>query len=120
MRHKPLPEQVVVIAAFGGFDTWVNVAGVTVCGPLRDIAQEDYERLIRTNFWRTVNGSLVAVEHLRAWRRPRGGAGRRTDIRHADQRLHPRDAASADGRGRRGRRLRPARRSLAPPAAVLR
>lgn len=52
-------------ATYGGFDTWVNVAGLTVYGPLRDIAEEDHERLIRTNFWGTVNGSLVAVEHLR-------------------------------------------------------
>ena len=58
------------IAAFGGFDTWVNVAGLTVYGPLRDITEDDHERLIRTNFWGTVNGSLVAVEHLRQ----RGGA----------------------------------------------
>ncbi|KMO36368.1 short-chain dehydrogenase [Methylobacterium variabile] len=58
------------VAAFGGFDTWVNVAGLTVYGPLREIAQEDHERLIRTNFWGTVNGSLVAAEHLRR----RGGA----------------------------------------------
>lgn len=53
------------ITAFGGFDTWVNVAGLTVYGPLREITQEDHERLFRTNFWGTVNGSLVAVEHLR-------------------------------------------------------
>ncbi|AWN45260.1 short-chain dehydrogenase [Methylobacterium terrae] len=58
------------IATFGGFDTWVNVAGLTVYGPLREIAREDHERLIRTNFWGTVNGSLVAAEHLRE----RGGA----------------------------------------------
>ena len=58
------------IATFGGFDTWVNVAGLTVYGPLRDITQDDHERLIRTNFWGTVNGSLVAAEHLRR----RGGA----------------------------------------------
>ncbi|MGX7709010.1 SDR family oxidoreductase [Methylobacterium sp. Gmos1] len=58
------------VATFGGFDTWVNVAGLTVYGPLREITQEDHERLIRTNFWGTVNGSLVAAEHLRA----RGGA----------------------------------------------
>jgi NAD(P)-dependent dehydrogenase (short-subunit alcohol dehydrogenase family) len=58
------------VEAFGGFDTWVNVAGLTVYGPLRDITQEDHERLVRTNFWGTVNGSLVAVEHLRR----RGGA----------------------------------------------
>ncbi|GJD57970.1 SDR family oxidoreductase [Methylobacterium dankookense] len=53
------------VAKFGGFDTWVNVAGLTVYGPLREIAYEDHERLIRTNLWGTVNGSLVAVEHLR-------------------------------------------------------
>ncbi|AWN44008.1 SDR family oxidoreductase [Methylobacterium durans] len=58
------------IATFGGFDTWVNVAGLTVYGPLREIAYEDHERLIQTNLWGTVNGSLVAVEHLRQ----RGGA----------------------------------------------
>lgn len=58
------------IAAFGGFDTWVNVAGLTVYGALRDIPDEDQERLVRTNFWGTVYGSLVAVEHLRE----RGGA----------------------------------------------
>ena len=50
------------IDVFGGFDTWVNVAGLTVYGPLREITQEDHERLIKTNFWGTVNGSLVA-EH---------------------------------------------------------
>ncbi|GJD38042.1 SDR family oxidoreductase [Methylobacterium bullatum] len=58
------------IATFGGYDTWVNVAGLTVYGPLSAIAQEDHERLIRTNLWGTVNGSLIAVGHLRR----RGGA----------------------------------------------
>lgn len=56
--------------AFGGFDTWVNVAGLTVYGSLREISQEDHERLIRTNLWGTIHGSLVAAEHLRR----RGGA----------------------------------------------
>jgi NAD(P)-dependent dehydrogenase (short-subunit alcohol dehydrogenase family) len=54
------------VAAFGRIDTWINVAGLTVYGPLREITQADHERLIRTNFWGTVNGSLVATEHLRA------------------------------------------------------
>jgi short-subunit dehydrogenase len=52
-------------ARFGGFDTWVNVAGLTVYGPLREIDYADHERLIQTNLWGTVNGSLVAVEELR-------------------------------------------------------
>jgi len=53
------------IAAFGGFDTWVNNAGLTIYGRLDEVSQEDHERLMRTNFWGTVNGSLVAVAHLR-------------------------------------------------------
>ncbi|WP_375276031.1 SDR family oxidoreductase [Methylorubrum thiocyanatum] len=53
------------VATFGGFDTWVNVAGLTVYGPLREIDPEDHERLIRTNLWGTVYGSLIAAEHLR-------------------------------------------------------
>lgn len=48
---------------FGGFDTWVNNAGVTVFGRLQEIAMEDHRRL-------TVYGSLAAVRHLRQ----RGGA----------------------------------------------
>ncbi|MGU3537914.1 SDR family oxidoreductase [Methylobacterium sp. A54F] len=58
------------IARFGGFDTWVNVAGLTIYGRLREISDADHERLLRTNLWGTVLGSLIAVEHLRA----RGGA----------------------------------------------
>ncbi|MCJ2013547.1 SDR family oxidoreductase [Methylobacterium sp. J-076] len=58
------------VAEFGGFDTWVNVAGLTIYGRLDEVSQEDHERLLRTNFWGTVNGSLVAVEGMRR----RGGA----------------------------------------------
>ncbi|WP_375453366.1 SDR family oxidoreductase [uncultured Methylobacterium sp.] len=58
------------VSAFGGFDTWVNVAGLTIYGPLRDVSDEDNTRLLQTNLWGTVFGSLVAVEHLRR----RGGA----------------------------------------------
>ncbi|GEP09079.1 SDR family oxidoreductase [Methylobacterium gnaphalii] len=53
------------IATFGGFDTWVNVAGLTIYGRLREISDEDHARLLQTNLWGTVFGSLVAVEHLR-------------------------------------------------------
>lgn len=58
------------IEHFGGFDTWVNNAGVSIYGNLLDVKQEDHRRLFETNFWGVVNGSRVAVEHLRA----RGGA----------------------------------------------
>ncbi|WP_237482164.1 SDR family oxidoreductase [Lichenibacterium dinghuense] len=58
------------VEAFGGFDTWVNVAGITIYGELWRVEERDHERLMRTNFWGTVNGSLAAVEHLR----DKGGA----------------------------------------------
>lgn len=53
------------VEAFGGFDTWVNVAGMTIYGKLWQVEDRDSEKLMRTNFWGTVNGSLAAVEHLR-------------------------------------------------------
>ncbi len=65
--HRAEVEEVAArtLVAFGGFDTWVNNAGLTIYGRLEDVDQEDHERLLRTNFWGTVNGSLVAVAHLR-------------------------------------------------------
>lgn len=52
------------VEAFGGFDTWINNAGVSIYGNLEDVAEEDSRRLFDTNFWGTVNGSLVAAKHL--------------------------------------------------------
>lgn len=60
------------VRLFGGFDTWINNAGVSIYGPIRDTALEDQRRLFETNYWGVVNGSLVASEHLRG--RPGGGA----------------------------------------------
>jgi short-subunit dehydrogenase/ElaB/YqjD/DUF883 family membrane-anchored ribosome-binding protein len=57
---------------FGGFDTWINNAGVTIFGVIRETTLEDQRRLFETNYWGVVNGSLVAAEHLRE--RPGGGA----------------------------------------------
>ena len=53
------------VSAFGGFDSWVNVAGLTIYGNLWDVEDRDSQRLMQTNFWGTVYGSLIAVEHLR-------------------------------------------------------
>lgn len=64
---------VVVAAAvdkFGGFDTWVNNAGVDLWGRLDQVSDEDNRRLFDTNYWGTVYGSLAASAHLRE----RGGA----------------------------------------------
>lgn len=55
---------------FGGFDTWINNAGVSIYGNLLDVSLEDMRRLFDTNFWGVVYGSLTAAERLRT----RGGA----------------------------------------------
>jgi short-subunit dehydrogenase len=55
---------------FGGFDTWVNNAGVSIYGKLEQVSDDDHRRLFETNFWGTVYGSLIAAKHLRQ----RGGA----------------------------------------------
>ncbi|MGE5493660.1 MAG: SDR family oxidoreductase [Actinomycetota bacterium] len=55
---------------FGGFDTWVNNAGISIFGRYEQVPLEDQRRLFDTNFWGVVHGSLVAVEELRH----RGGA----------------------------------------------
>lgn len=59
------------IARFGGFDTWVNDAGVGIYGDSLEISMEDHERLFRTNYFGVVHGSLEAARHLQG--RPGGG-----------------------------------------------
>ena len=58
------------IRRFGGFDTWVNNAGVSIYGPVLEQSLEDQRRLFETNYWGVVHGSRVACAHLRK----RGGA----------------------------------------------
>lgn len=53
------------IKEFGGFDTWVNNAGVSIYGRLEDVPVEDARRLFDVNYWGLVHGSLAAVPHLR-------------------------------------------------------
>jgi short-subunit dehydrogenase len=60
------------VRLFGGFDTWVNNAGTSIFGVIRETTLEDQRRLFETNYWGVVNGSLVAAEHLRE--RAGGGA----------------------------------------------
>lgn len=62
----------LAVARFGGFDTWINNAGVSIVGPLSETPIEDQRRLFETNYWGVVYGSLVAVEHFRG--RDGGGA----------------------------------------------
>lgn len=59
------------VERFGRIDTWVNNAGVSVFGELKDVSDEDHRRLFDVNFWGIVYGSTVAADHLR---RSGGGA----------------------------------------------
>jgi len=58
------------ILHFGGFDTWVNNAGVSIYGPILEQSLADQRRLFETNYWGVVHGSIVACAHLKQ----RGGA----------------------------------------------
>lgn len=58
------------VERFGGFDTWVNNAGVGIFGRLEEVSDEDNRKLFDTNFWGLVYGSLAAVRHLKG----KGGA----------------------------------------------
>jgi short-subunit dehydrogenase len=52
------------INEFGGFDTWVNNAGLSIYGRLEDVPLEDARRLFDVNYWGVVNGSLAALPYL--------------------------------------------------------
>jgi len=54
----------IAIREFGGFDTWVNNAGVSIYGKLIDVPMDDKKRLFDTNFWGVVNGCRTAVRHF--------------------------------------------------------
>lgn len=50
---------------FGGFDTWVNNAGVSIYGRIEEVPLDDMRKLFETNFWGLVYGSLEAVKTLK-------------------------------------------------------
>jgi short-subunit dehydrogenase len=54
------------IREFGRIDTWVNNAGVSIYGLLEEVSIADARRLFDTNYWGMVQGSLVALEHLKS------------------------------------------------------
>ena len=56
--------------AYGGFDTWVNVAGVFLYGKLAETPVEEMREQFDTNVWGLLYGSLEAADELRE----RGGA----------------------------------------------
>ncbi len=51
---------------FGGFDTWVNVAGTAVYAPFSDLSPEEFRRTIEVNLLGQAYGAMVALKHLRA------------------------------------------------------
>src|SRR3982751_3496826 len=53
------------IETLGGFDTWINNAGVTIYGTCEQVPLKDQHRLFDTNYWGVVYGSLIAAKHLR-------------------------------------------------------
>ena len=53
------------VAEYGGIDTWVNNAGVSIYGRAEEVPVEDARRLFDVNYWGVVNGSLAALPHLR-------------------------------------------------------
>jgi short-subunit dehydrogenase len=53
------------LSAYGSFDTWVNNAATSIYGKLEDIPIADQRRLMETNFWGVVYGSLIAVRTLK-------------------------------------------------------
>ena len=55
---------------FGGFDSWINDAGVMIWGKVGEVREEDMRRLFETNFWGTVYGSEIAVAQMKE----KGGA----------------------------------------------
>lgn len=54
------------VAQYGGIDTWVNAAAVTVYGRVEEVSPEEYERVLRVNALGQVHGALAALPHLRA------------------------------------------------------
>lgn len=55
---------------YGGFDTWVNGAAISIYGTLEETPVEEMRQLFDVNVWGVVYGSLEAANHMRN----RGGA----------------------------------------------
>jgi short-subunit dehydrogenase len=54
-----------VIEAHGGVHLLVNNAGVSLAGPLEQLAPEDMEWIVGVNFWGVVSGCQLFLAHLR-------------------------------------------------------
>ncbi|MFC6768668.1 SDR family oxidoreductase [Natrinema soli] len=50
---------------YGGFDTWVNGAAISIYGELEDVPVEEMRRQFDVNVWGVLYGSLEAADHLK-------------------------------------------------------
>jgi short-subunit dehydrogenase len=57
-----------LIAALGPIDLWINCAGNGVYGRFLDVPEEEFERVTAVTYHGVVNGTRVALNHMR----PRG------------------------------------------------
>lgn len=71
------------IEVFGGFDTWINNAGVVVFSELQDLPIEDHHRIFQTNYWGMVYGSQAAQKHFKT----REGGGTLINIASINSRM---------------------------------
>ena len=58
------------IERFGGFDTWVNNAGVGLISTAEGTTNADHHRIFEVNYFGLVYGSLAAVRHFRKENKP--------------------------------------------------
>lgn len=67
VRDEQAMEQLAsaAVATFGGFDVWINNAGVVMYAPFEEAPSEAFRTLIDTNLMGHVYGSQVAVRHFR-------------------------------------------------------
>lgn len=54
----------LALKKFGGFDTWINNAGVTMFGETLKTPLADEKRLFEVNFWGLVHGTKTALKIL--------------------------------------------------------
>ncbi|MBB4659406.1 SDR family oxidoreductase [Parvularcula dongshanensis] len=53
------------IARFGGIDTWVNDAGVSIFGKIEETGEDEARRLFDVDFWGMVHGCRAALPTLK-------------------------------------------------------
>lgn len=60
----------VTTETFGGFDTWVNNAGIGLISTVDATSPKDHHRLFEVNYFGLVYGSVEAVRHFRESGKP--------------------------------------------------